>query len=1360
MFSVLKTPWLTVEPNKNQKLCVSTCCVRASRMRATAEGIDCMLMCQLASNTQRITSPQDLCCCVDLWMLYFPLLCRMDSGATSNDSTESTDAATAEGGGSNQTHAGLSSSRELLRNPLPRSAIGSTAEKTTPPLTKDGGEEKCEQVPHKDGERSGEGFDEKENKVGKEDEPSNTSAELQQAEETKNPDDGISKPDAEGEEERDEECIVDHIPDSSTAKDNSSEKVVTPDEAVEQEGEVTGTVLEPGLCKSHVEDPSGEGYPMEAENECQKKEEGCTGETVSLQTEGIVRESDSSAESQTRGVAGEEAVMEDNPEYVTAQEGEDKLEPTMDEAQGGHSPGKTPSGENQTEARPTYTEKDSKPFDVAVDLPGEMAVEPAGPVSSSSASPPSLTTPPQVTSPSVDQSSTLTSAHSPPPDPITASSLHSPTPHSPSLTSPPSLASPPSSNIDSAPPSLPLATLQSSTDTALPPTSTQPPHATSHPSPLSPSSQIPTITSPQPHSPKLTPTALHEPTIHPSTVTTLPEPASTTIESPQQSLTPTSSTPPAPPNATSSNASTAIHTLQTGQTLAHIHSATTGDTIKTGGRSISTDSSIGEEVVERVGGLEEMTEQERGEAANESMRNDVEMDGETNGVTGTEEDERVGTEEEEGMDMEVGEEETIETDADVFQSPHETAAPEETRRGEEGMEVDGHAETNLASSSSVEDKNAESVCGPKDSAEGAEDNLTITDDSHYEGAEDNSKVIDDSQSESLFAVTPVQGGEVSDVERGPVEEERVDDSSAGPLALQPPMGDATVEDVENDNQKVDSVDGASSHPLPASSIEQENDEQEKDKAGGSEERDNEEKPASPAVGGTPSATPLPPPQSPLDSGPSIANPPPKPENASETPVEDVSEERRNTQTVVAQSSTSPVQSLRQSSGERASVRTLRRRASDSSWPSQVSSHGVSPPVRLRRKSSDIPCPQSGTADTEADTNLEATHTPPSSQTVFPSISTALAGTNPSTKPSLTVFGSQVHQTPPTGPETTPTPQVQSSVELSSSAQASKAQPQLAPTHAENSTTNTVGTGAQKPTDTTPAVVVSTAKTTVHVSPSASTSPSPSVSAAPLATTATVPQLPPGYQPVIQVTPSGPVVTLIHTSQLKLASLQLSQQAAVAAFAAAAEKEKVGASISPSPARPTGEEAVASKFESPEKRQVLTGGRPETLQQGSGTSPLTSVQRIAVPKPQTYESTQAVRIHPEQRALSAVAGVGSQTEPTTAGGGGGGTSSSQSDTPQLSQLTIAAVSSLSSPLLLLRSEVNHEANWEKVVPQQLSAPVAHVPVVRRAGSAERAEGGGRKEAESEGTEENRAGGVKMAEKLMVQKAEILGSCESL
>jgi hypothetical protein len=143
---------------------------------------------------------------------------RMD---TSNDST---DAANAEGGGSDQTHTGLSPSRELLRNPLSRSPIGSTTEKTTPPPTKDGGEEKREQVPHEDGERSRESFDEEENKVEMEDEPGHTSAELQRAEETKNPDDGISKPEVEGEKERDEECIVDHITDSSTAEDTGGEK--------------------------------------------------------------------------------------------------------------------------------------------------------------------------------------------------------------------------------------------------------------------------------------------------------------------------------------------------------------------------------------------------------------------------------------------------------------------------------------------------------------------------------------------------------------------------------------------------------------------------------------------------------------------------------------------------------------------------------------------------------------------------------------------------------------------------------------------------------------------------------------------------------------------------------------------------------------------------------------------------------------------------------------------------------------------------------------------------------------------------------------------------------------------------------
>ena len=245
------------------------------------------------------------------------------------------------------------------------------------------------------------------------------------------------------------------------------------------------------------------------------------------------------------------------------------------------------------------------------------------------------------------------------------------------------------------------------------------------------------------------------------------------------------------------------------------------------------------------------------------------------------------------------------------------------------------------------------------------------------------------------------------------------------------------------------------------------------------------------------------------------------------------------------------------------------------------------------------------------------------------------------------------------------------------------------------------------------------------------------------------QFPAGYQPVIQVTPSGTIMTLVPTSQLKLASMQLSQQASTAA---AAEKKKMAASSS-SGIRPT---AVAgmTKFDLSERKRALNMVHPDLLKV-FGKPHFTSVQRMAVPKPQTLESTEMRKITSQQTDLPAVAAVASQTEPTTPG-----KVSSVADTAQPStqgfKLSITTVSSSSSSSSSSPSSSSSSSRGvldggveSSDKSRQLSAPVARVPVV--VGSVE----GGRREA---GPERAQLGGAKTAEKLMVQKAEILGACE--
>ena len=245
------------------------------------------------------------------------------------------------------------------------------------------------------------------------------------------------------------------------------------------------------------------------------------------------------------------------------------------------------------------------------------------------------------------------------------------------------------------------------------------------------------------------------------------------------------------------------------------------------------------------------------------------------------------------------------------------------------------------------------------------------------------------------------------------------------------------------------------------------------------------------------------------------------------------------------------------------------------------------------------------------------------------------------------------------------------------------------------------------------------------------------------------QFPAGYQPVIQVTPSGTIMTLVPTSQLKLASMQLSQQASTAA---AAEKKKMAASSS-SGIRPT---AVAgmTKFDLSERKRALNMVHPDLLKV-FGKPHFTSVQRMAVPKPQTLESTEMRKITSQQTDLPAVAAVASQTEPTTPG-----KVSSVADTAQPStqgfKLSITTVSSSSSSSSSSPSSSSSSSRGvldggveSSDKSRQLSAPVARVPVV--VGSTE----GERREA---GPERAQLGGAKTAEKLMVQKAEILGACE--
>ena len=179
------------------------------------------------------------------------------------------------------------------------------------------------------------------------------------------------------------------------------------------------------------------------------------------------------------------------------------------------------------------------------------------------------------------------------------------------------------------------------------------------------------------------------------------------------------------------------------------------------------------------------------------------------------------------------------------------------------------------------------------------------------------------------------------------------------------------------------------------------------------------------------------------------------------------------------------------------------------------------------------------------------------------------------------------------------------------------------------------------------------------------------------------QFPTGFQPVIQVTPTVPVVTLVPTAQLKMASLQLSQ-------ATEAQTRK-----RPSPVS----ETSVFKFGSGEKKKRAVV-RPETA--GAIVAPqVPTIHKISVPKPQSLELMQAMKCHLEPTNIQAAA---SQTEPSKP---------LQSEL-QL-QLEPTSVNTANHQSALTQANVLQSSTGGPK--GQLSAPVARVPVVKRAGSAD-------------------------------------------
>ena len=408
-------------------------------------------------------------------------------------------------------------------------------------------------------------------------------------------------------------------------------------------------------------------------------------------------------------------------------------------------------------------------------------------------------------------------------------------------------------------------------------------------------------------------------------------------------------------------------------------------------------------------------------------------------------------------------------------------------------------------------------------------------------------------------------------------------------------------------------------------------------------------------------------------------------------------------------------SFRETAGEKVLHSSPQRRASDSSSPAIIvptSLQTVTHPQRRRTlsdSSTSSSCFINGRSDSllQAQTGStiahEATQTPPSSHTVMSSLKSTVpsaASIGTSTKPTQTVFAHQKHVTVTTESTDTPSRIPSPSNKLSSIAQTLPLQ--LSHKSAVASSTHpallssSLSTAVQKSTSTSDLASVGTA---THHQPSSL--PTPPYQGA--------------YQPVIQVTPSGPVVTLIPTGQLKIASQQLSQ-------ATAAEKNKT---IVISPSSVSDPTAKMGKSTAAEKRNSA-GVLPVTLR-ASGASFLPS---FPVPKPQTLESIHIVRCHLEE---SKVHENSSQTEPTIAG------SNREHQTSQIK------------PIKQPPPDLKSTAKSQSMV-----TPATRVPVVQRVISTETVED---KSKEAAGTEHSDGEPiVKMAEKLMVQKAEILGACE--
>ena len=404
----------------------------------------------------------------------------------------------------------------------------------------------------------------------------------------------------------------------------------------------------------------------------------------------------------------------------------------------------------------------------------------------------------------------------------------------------------------------------------------------------------------------------------------------------------------------------------------------------------------------------------------------------------------------------------------------------------------------------------------------------------------------------------------------------------------------------------------------------------------------------------------------------------------------------------------------------------RRRASDSSSPSVIEPATKQTVARQRqRRTSDsssarpIATPFEERASTQAHIcpiAHEATQTPLSTHGVTPTLQTTPTSkesfsslhANTSVKPSQTVPAHLVVPPTSTASETTPTC-VQT---LHSDTTAQHMLPPPNKGHLSTKTHTTPPTNAtdtQKGTSTADlALVAATSFPGAHFSGA--------------------------FQPVIQVTPSGPVMTLVPTAQLQMASLQLSQGTENLARKKATN---MPAHVS---------EAGTLKFGSMEKKRRAIV-HPEAIQ-ATITAQMPSIQKISVPKPQTLESTQVIKCHLEPTNIA------SQTESTKP-------SQLAEPTKLPHQVELATSSSQLTPTT---TATKHQHSSQSVLTQatslqssaagksQLSAPVARVPVVQSTGTAEEVG-----EREGMGDGEMQVGG-KIAEKLMVQKAEILGAGE--